>query len=354
MVQAIARQVRVTLTPQEQANLGPPVPRNPEAYNAYLLGRYYGERVSAQNLAVAITHYQHALQLDDTYAPTWAALSEAFSMQAWAYPADLARTDEKYAAYYGPPAEVGVRKAREAAERALLLDSNLAEAHVAMAGLKHQIDWDWAGADAHLQRALTLAPGNTAAVREAARLARNLGKLGEALALARRGVDLSPLSPAAHMTFARIAVNAGRLEEAHSALDKAEQLNPEFPMLQFIRFLSYFLQSRPEEALAAAERETFAECRLQGRALAQYALGRKKESDAALTELIHKFPTEARFEIATVYAVRGEADTAMDWLEQAYAQHDSSLNALVKYPLFRNIERHPRYQALLRRLNLPE
>jgi tetratricopeptide (TPR) repeat protein len=188
-----------TATPSAQG-------KNAEAYNAYLQGRFFYERRSKENLEKAIGYYEQAIKQDPAYTPAWAGLADARSSQA----------DSGYL-----PVEEGYRKAREAGERALALDANLAEAHAAMGWIQRSYDWDWAGADASYQRALALEPGNTTVVRGAAELAATLGRFDEALALDRRAVELDPLSVPAHVYLGEHAYRAGGLEEAAAAGKKA-------------------------------------------------------------------------------------------------------------------------------------
>jgi len=117
--------------------------------------------------------------------------------------------------------------------------------------------------------------------------------------------------------------------------------------------LIYLAQAHPQEALAEMEREPELLWRLQGLALAYHALGQERESDAALAEFIAKFQAEAAFQIAEVYAFRGEADRAFEWLERAYAQRDGGLTQIKGDPLLKNLERDPRYTAFLRTMRLP-
>jgi len=137
------------------------------------------------------------------------------------------------------------------------------------------------------------------------------------------------------------------------ACKKSLELNPEYPNSHYDLGQVYLAQAHPQEALAEMEREPEPALRLQGQALAYHALGRKKESDAALAELIKKYQADAAFQIAEVYAFRGEADKALEWLERAYAQRDGGLAEMKGDPLLKNLERDPRYAALLKRLRLP-
>ncbi len=310
---------------------------NADAYNAYLQGEYFLKRHGKENLEKSLGYYEQAIKQDPGYAPAWVGLAAARSDQA----------DRGYL-----PVEEGYGKAREAAERALALDANLAEAHAAMGGIKLSYDWDWTGADASYQRALALEPGNAKFVRNAGMLAKTLGRFDEALAQDRRAVELDPLSAATHNNLGNHAYYAGRPEEAAAALKKALELNPEFPGSHNSLGQVYLAQRHPQEALAEMEREPGPELRLQGQALAYHALGRKKESDAALAELIKKYQADAAFQIAEVYAFRGEADRAFEWLERAYAQRDSGIAEMKGDPLLKSLERDPRYAAFLKKMRL--
>jgi tetratricopeptide (TPR) repeat protein len=312
--------------------------RNADAYNAYLQGRYFFERRSKENLEKAVGYYEQAIKLDPDYALAWAALAETRSRQA---DSSYLRVDEGY------------RKAREAADRALGLDPNLAEAHAAMGRIKTNYDWDWAGADASFQRALALDAGNITVIRNAVLLAAALGRFDEALALNRRAVELDPLNTWSHFNHAIVAYYAGRLEEALSACRKILEINPERPLVHTFLGRIYLAQSHPQEALAEMEREREEWARLEGLALAYHALGRKKDSDAALAELIVKNATDSAFQIAEVYAFRGETDRAFEWLERAYTQHDSGLAQLKGDPLLKSIDHDPRYAAFLKKMHLP-
>jgi TolB-like protein/Tfp pilus assembly protein PilF len=313
-------------------------PKNSQAYNAYLQGRYFVERRDREDVEKALGYFEKAIQLDPSYAPAWTGLAGV-------------RINQANGAYL--PVEEGYRKAREATERALALDPNLAEAHAAMGRIKRDYDWDWAGADASYQRALALGPGNALVVRGAARLAATLGRLDEALALDREAVELDPLSAGTYLNLGSDAYSAGRVDEAISACKKALEINPEFSEAHHIVGLIYLQQNRPQEALTEIEREPEPAFRVQGLALAYYALGRKKDSDATLAEYIPKYQSDWAFQVAEIYAFRSESDRAFEWLERAYTQRDAGLTQMKADPVLKNIEHDPRYSVFLKKMHLP-
>ncbi|HSA93630.1 MAG TPA: tetratricopeptide repeat protein, partial [Terriglobales bacterium] len=337
IARSVAGSLKATLLGGKTATLSTPG-KNAEAYSVYLQGRYFYGRGGKENLEKAIGYYEQAIKLDSGYAPAWVGLAEVRGRQA----------DVGYLRV-----EEGYRKAREAVERALALDANLAEAHAAMGWIKKAYDWDWAGADASHQRALALEPGNAKVMRSAGTLAFTLGRFEEALALDRRAVELDPLSVSARTNLGIHAHYAGRPEDAAAALKKALELNPEGQGTHTLLGRVYLAQVRPQEALAEMDREPEPVWRLYGQALAYHALGRKKEADAALAEFVAKYHADAAFQIAEVYAFRGEADRAFEWLERAYAQRDGGLSEMKGDPLLRSLERDPRYAAFLKKMRLP-
>ena len=115
----------------------------------------------------------------------------------------------------------------------------------------------------------------------------------------------------------------------------------------------YLLQRRPQGALSEIEHVHYAPYRAHLYALTYYALGRKKESDAALSELLTKYHASNAFEIATIYAFRNQTDEAFEWLDRAYAQRDPSLGSTKVEPLLKSLHNDPRFAALLKKLNLP-
>lgn len=336
--EGIARSVAGTLKVTLLGVKTPTRATNPEAYNAYLQGNYLSQRITTESMEKAVGYYQQAINLDPGNAPAWAALARARGIQA------------------GNgliPLHEGFREAREAAERALALDPSLAEAHAAMGFIKRNYDWDWTGADASFRRALALDPGDANAVGDASNMAATLGRWDEALRLVGRRVELDPLRAQAHLQLGATAWYAGRLDQAAAALEKALELNPDGQFVHTELSRVYLAKSHPQQALAEAEREAQPAFRLQALALAYHALGRKQESDRALAELIAKYQADWGLQIAEVYAFRGEADRAFEWLERAYVQRDSGLSLIKDDPLLRNLERDPRYAAFLKKMGLP-
>jgi serine/threonine-protein kinase len=309
---------------------------SPEAYNAYLQGRYFhGNR---ENLEKAARYFDQAIRLDPRYAPAWARLSECRSSMAGA-------------AYI--PREDGYRQARETVERALALDPNLGYAYSAMGDIQMSHDWDWTAADTAYKRALELDPSDAGALRSAGWLALVLGRLDEGAKLYRRAIEIDPLNPNGHKNLGTLLYCAGHQQEAAAALQKALELNPAMDLGHALLSLVCLEQSDPQRALAESKKEKHPILRLSASALAYQALGRKPESDASLAELIAAYKVDGPYQIAEVYAFRREADRAFEWLERAYQQRDPGLSEMKADPLLQYLRRDLRYSALLKKMRLP-
>jgi TolB-like protein/DNA-binding winged helix-turn-helix (wHTH) protein/TPR repeat protein len=337
VAKAVARQIQLRFTSQQKTEAARSRPVNPEAFDAYLQGYYYFERDTDKDTDMAARYYERATQLDPSYSLAWVGLSRA---RNWQVNVGLI------------PVEEGHRLAREAVERALALNPNLAEAHVQMGRIRQQVDFDWAGADASFQRASVLDAGNPEVVRTAARSAAILGRFDEALQLTRRAVDLDPLNADSWELLAETKFFMGQLDEAAADLKKALDLNPEVVAAHMVLSQIYVIQGRPQDALPEIKLVPYDPLRAFLYPMAYCGLGRQKESDAALSELITKYHASGAYQIAEVYAFRSQPDQAFEWLERAYAQRDSGLIETKEDPLLNNLHSDPRYAAFLKKLHL--
>jgi TolB-like protein/DNA-binding winged helix-turn-helix (wHTH) protein len=337
VAKAVAGEIRLRFTSQQQAELARPHPINPEAFDAYLQGYYFFQRNTDKDTEMAAKYFERATQLDPSYALAWVWLSR---VRNWQVNTGIIPTEE------------GHRLAREAIERALAMNPNLAEAHAQMGRIKQQADFDWAGADASIQRAITLEPGNSENVRLAAGSAAFLGRFNEALQLGHRAIDLDPLNRNSWESLGEIEFFMGQLDKAAVDIKKALELSPDVSSSHFLLSQIYMIQGRPQDALPEIEQERSDLNRAFLYPIAYYALGHEKESDAALSEFIAKYEAGGAYQIAEVYAFRNQSDKAFGWLDRAYAQRDSGLIFTRVDPLLKSLHNDPRYAALLKKLNL--
>ena len=338
VAKAVARQIQLRFTPQQETKLAPAQPVNPEAFDAYLRGYYYFQRNTDEDLATAAKYFESSTQLDPNYALAWAWLSR---VRLWQGNLGIIPTDK------------GRQLAREAVDRALSLNPNLAEAHIQMGRIKQQVDFDWAGADASFRRAVALEPGNPASARMAAGLADELGRFDEALRLNQRAVELDPLNGGNWVSLGETKVLMGQLDQAEVDIKKGVELEPNYWDAPFQLVIIYLLKGRPQDALPEIERIGSDAPRIPMYAIAYHALGREKDSDDMLTKLIAKYHADAAYQIAQVYAFRNQSKEAFEWLDRAYDQRDGGLIFAKVDPLLKNLHGDPRFVAFLKKLNLP-
>jgi tetratricopeptide (TPR) repeat protein len=312
-------------------------PLNPDAYNAYLQGRYFYERPARDTLVRAVEYFEQATKLQPDYAAAWLGLGEARISQA----------DAGYVAV-----EPGYRAGREAIEKALALNAKLGEGHAALGWLKISQAWDWTGAEAPIQRALELEPNNAQVIRYAARLARARGRWDQAVALNQRGVGIDPLSSRIFHNLGLSYYYAGNQKAASSAVQRALELNPEMAIAHLSLAKIRLAEGNSKQGLEQALLEKHPAYGLLARALAYHAVGNHRESDAALGELVAQFSVEDAFQIAEAYAFRGEADRAFEWLERAREQRDPGFSEMKGDPLLKKLEADARYRPFLQKMGL--
>jgi serine/threonine-protein kinase len=246
------------------------------------------------------------------------------------------------------------RSATEAAARAIALDPELAEAFAVRAQVLTSMTWDWAAAEEDFDRALALAPGDADILRKhAAWLLAPLGRLPEAILETRAATELDPLSASAWMTLGMLQVGNGQGAAGERSLARALEVDPESDYARQALTVRHLAAGQPESALAESSRCSDPMWRLRGTAMAQHDLGRPRESQAALDELVARYAAPSPFQIAEVHAWRGEPDQAFSWLEKALEGHDSGLMLILWDPLLRKLRGDPRLASIERRMNLP-
>jgi TolB-like protein/DNA-binding winged helix-turn-helix (wHTH) protein len=338
LAKAVVHEIRVRLTSHQQVEVAQSHLVNPEAFDAYLQGHYYFERGSEKDTNMAAKYFERATQLDPGYALAWVGLSRARNWQAVT---GLV------------PSESGHRSAREAVERALALNPNLALAHAQMARLKRQVDFDWAGSDVSIQKGNALEPGNPEIVRFAAANAAFLGRFDEALPLAHRAVDLDPLNAGSWEQLGEIDLFEGKLDKAEADCKRAQELRPDhYRSPTFLTYI-YVMQGRPQDAFSEIKRVDSEHIRTFLYAITYHAFGRERESDAALREFIAKYEPIDPYLIALIYASRNQPDEAFAWLNRAYVARNDGLIFTKVEPLLKGLHNDPRFPALLKKLNLP-
>jgi tetratricopeptide (TPR) repeat protein len=242
--------------------------------------------------------------------------------------------------------------ARLAVDKALALDPNDADAYAMRAFIRMNV-WDWTGAEEDIHRSLNLRK-TSGAVQAAAKLAMARGNLVEAEGLLRGVLATDPLDTNSLDVLAGLVYPAlGRFEDSDRLLSKMRDINANALYLSATESFNALSEGKHDLALRLAESETDAEAREVSLALVYTAMGKTRESKQALERLL-QLPTALEFDVARVYAYRGERDLALQYLERAYARHSVDLLYLKADPLLSNVRSEARYKKLLRQMNLPE
>ncbi len=341
IAQAVVEALKVKLVPGKGPGGGEGRATNPDSYSYYLMGLHHERQGTLEGIRRARTALEKALALDPGNAPAQAALAIAiFNVWAWGGTSTAAEVEDVR------------RQSLAAAERAVALAPSLADGYAARGFLRGAY-FDWAGSRADLDRALALRPSDSHALNYLGEWMSVFGRVTESIALTRRALELDPLWERPLSRLCHLYLASGELSLARSAIDHWLEINPDNAAARSMQVLLHLLEGNPEAALSAAQRFTRPRARLWGIALAENDLGHAAESNQALEELTSKFTGAYPHQIAQVYAWRGDADHAFEWLERAWRERDSNIGRIKFDPLLRKIRGDPRYPTLLKKMNLP-
>jgi TolB-like protein/DNA-binding winged helix-turn-helix (wHTH) protein/Tfp pilus assembly protein PilF len=342
---AIADQIRINLTPREQAELRSAKAVNPEAYQSYLKGRYFWNKRTADGLKAALAYFNQAIEEDPKYAQAYSGLADTYALLG----------DWQYGVMSFKEA---LPKAKATAIKALELDSSLSEAHTSLGYSLRAFDWDFDSAGKEFQRAIELNPGYATAHHWNAM---NLGLLGrpkEALVEMRKAENLDPLSLIINADLAEFLLLTHSYDESVKQGRKIVEMDSTFAIGHKQLGDAYLLKQMDKEAVA----ELQVAVRLSGGspicvadlARAYVASGQKNEAMKLLSDL--KKSSNPSFtnapHIAMIYASMGDNDQAMHWLEKAYEERFNP--SILLRSGFDPLRSDPRFEELRRRIGLPE
>jgi serine/threonine-protein kinase len=307
-----------------------------DAYNDYLKGLYEHKRGTMESNELAVGYFRRALEMDPNLALAWAGLAMSLD-----YITGFADGDFT----------AGFEEARSSALRALEIDPGLPEGHLALAGIQQAHDWDWVAAEASLNRALSLRPGDTDIRRDLAQLKSIRGDRDSAFAEYQLVVEQDPLDLRAQTALANAYAARGQYDEAARIFDAVREKDPSRPALYWSRGKLELRRGDYQAALDEFSRESFVFMKLTGQAISYHHLQRKDEAVAALQSLISTMGESSSYQIAEVYAQWGDADNAMSWVERGYNIRDPGMQFINLDALFDPIREDPRFQAFLQKMN---
>ena len=343
VARAVARGIEVALSPAERERIelavqpGSARRPDPEAYDAYLKGRYHFARPGEEGFKPAIRYYEEAIAKDPTFARAYAALAQALFV----------------------PAVFEPERGGLAARTALDLDPALPEAHAAV-GRARMVEWDWTGSEAAFQRAIELNPNSSVAHQWYVELLRRTMRLDEALSEARRAAELDPLSLLARTMVGWVLMDQRRYDEALEVYDEVLELEPEYEIAIFGQGHVYGLQGRGEDVISAARRAkatrvgAIPDYAWTGLLGVGYALsGQRERAEEILGELEASYAPIAPGLIAYLHHILGDDDKALDWLEKGYEVRSPAIPLYISGPQFDDLRAHPRFRKLHAKMGLP-
>jgi tetratricopeptide (TPR) repeat protein len=337
----IANKLRLHLSSGERQQLASRETANPLAYELLLKGRFYRGKGGTENGKKAIEYLNRTIAVDPNYALAHAELSRLY----WGMIGDSILDPKEF-----------MPKAEGAARRALELDQNLAEAHLAQAQLKLSA-WDWATAEQQYKRAVELNPNLGEAHRWYSFYLSLMGRHDQAVAEIKRSRELDPLSPGVNTNVGYRFYFARRYDEAIEALTKVLELDQNYPPAHAFLGFAYAAKGDYPKAIDAYEQairlgDDSSSTRIYlGAAYAK--AGEREKAQAILNELRRSTGYVSPGELAALYAALGEQEQAFASLERAYAAHDLQLQYLGVDPMLDPLRSDPRFQDLVRRIGLP-
>ena len=343
LAQAIAKEIRITLTPLDRAHLAEPQTVDPQAYEAYLKGRYHWNRRTGDGLPKACGYFREAIAKDPNFAAAYSGLADSLSGLG-------------VFGFVSPAESFG--KARDLALRALELDPGSCEAHTSFAWVSLWYDFDFPTAEREFERAIELNPRYATAHGWFGWYLALMGRYEEAYTECQRALRLEPLSSAMQYALGCVYWMAHRYDRAIEHLERALDFEPNFPWSHGFIGLAYQGKCMHEPAVAALQRavELSPRSTLSLLGLAEaYALAGKRDEAQKIVGQVENVPKEQYvmpYFRARVYAALGEKDNALDWLETSCSERVSHTAFLKVDPHFDSLRSEPRFQDLLRRMKL--
>jgi predicted Zn-dependent protease len=343
VARAIAEQIRINLNPQEQATLTQKRVVDPEAYEAYLKGRYFWNKRTGDDLERAIEYFDRAIERDPTYAQAFSGLADTYALLGdWEYGV-LA------------PKEA-LPRAKAAALKALQLDNTLGEAHTSLAFCLDAFDWDLKSAETEFRRSIELNPGYATAHHWYAWHLSLLGRDNDAIAELKKAQSLDPLSLIINADLAELLLIAHFTDESIQQSRKTIEMDVNFPLAHNQLAVAYLQTHRLDEAISelrkAVQLSAGSPTCTANLARAFAASGRRNEAVELLGDLKKRSRASSSnaSEIAQVYAALGDNEQAITWLETGYQERFNP--SVLLRPGFDPLRADPRFQDLEHRVGL--
>ena len=340
----ISENLSLKLGVEEEKKLAKHSTESTEAYQLYLKGRFHWNKRTADDLRQAVDYFNQAIVKDPGYALAYAALASTYAILP---------------EYAGVPAREYIPKTDAAAMKALDLDATLAEPHAALGLSKYAHQWDWAGGETELKRAIELNPNYPTSHHWLSVCLLQQGKLEEAFSEIRRALELDPLSPIINLNVAENLYVMQHTDQAMEQYQKTLELDPNFPAAHLDLAAIYARQGKYDDAFAELKqaRNILGDTNPYGLGLFGYVYakaGKKDDANNVLKQLLEfsKRGYTISVEIALVYEGLNNYNKSFEWLEKGYDEQDTGLGNTTILPVWDGLRTDPRYKALLKKIGL--
>jgi TolB-like protein/DNA-binding winged helix-turn-helix (wHTH) protein/Tfp pilus assembly protein PilF len=343
---AVAREIRLRLTPEQSARLTVAHPVDPDAYELYLKGRYFWNKRTEEAYGKAIDYFNQAIARDPQYARAYSGLADAYALLGSWPNAKM-------------PRGVAMPRAKEAALTALKLDDSLAEAHASLAFVEMQYEWNWSASEQEFRRAIALNPNYATAHQWFAYWMMAQGRADESIAEIGLARKADPLSIIIRTDDVDLLCAAGRYDEAIAQAREALELDPNFRLTHYFLGVAFIAKQMYPQALAEYQNSVA----LDGTdEWSRMGLGRvyalthdRANAEKIVQQLLQnsRERSDMAMGIAFIYAALNEKNLALAWLDKAYQNREGGL-LFLKAPLyFDAIRSDPRFGELVRKVGLP-
>jgi eukaryotic-like serine/threonine-protein kinase len=340
----LSKELQLSLSGDEERELGKQQTRSPEAYQEYLRGKFHLNRRNTADFKKALEHFQNAVRLDPQFAIAHAHIGDCYGLMS--------------SYFLISPSEARTRGKAEVL-RALEIDPDLAEGHTSLGSLLGDFEWDWAGAEEHYRRGIELNPNYGTAHQWYAEFLAGMGRHEESVEQARLATEVDPLSPIVFVTYGEALRSAGRIDEARVQYAKSLELDQRFPRAYSSRAFAGYEQkdfagaiSDMRQALIASDSS---EEYLAGLGFLYAQSGDRGRAQEILDRLLGAAAKGylPPYNIAIVYAGLGDADNAFHWLDRAFEERSFTLEFLRVDPAFTPLRNDRRFAELVRKVGLP-
>ena len=334
---SIADALKIKLYPEEKKPTA-----NLRAYDLYLLGRYYWNKRTEEGLHLSIGSFQKAIELDEGYTLAYAGLSDAYYVSAeWNY----------------LPPEGAYQKALELAQKALLLDNNIAEVYATLGGIADNFEFNYEKAELLYQTALGLNPNYATAHQWYADFLTRLGRFDEAITFIYQALKLDPLSAMKNYTCGFIYYYAEAYDNALLQFKETLKIDPGFPLVRFLMFLCYFQKGLMNEAIEEYQKVLVYDSSLETYKIKAKEIYNKNGTNGFLEFIIDlelQNPDPSRRYLAIFYSLLGDKHKALEYIEYNVSMYISESEYIKVEPAYANLRSEPRFVAILKKLGLTE